>query len=346
MGTGPEGMGMAEQNAHGGPRQVACVVIGRNEGPRLIESLRSVQAAGLRLVYVDSGSTDGSVEAAQNLGIRSLRLDSKQPYSAARARNRGLDDVTQAWPQTAYILFLDGDCTLEPAFAAVAVKLFGENNRCAIVTGHLSEQYPDRSIYNRLCSIEWRSPPGQMEGLNALGGIMMARVSALREVGGFNERAIAGEEADLAVRLRLAGYSILKADAPMATHDARILTFRQWWIRAVRGGYAFAHRYAKHGRTRFHDGRREVLSAVLWGILLPATVLLLLVPSRGLSVLLLGGYVVLGARIYRHYKRRGLSHSDALLSARFGLYAKFAHVVGILRFVRMGRQGSPIIEYK
>ena len=59
-----------------------------------------------------------------------------------------------------------------------------------------------------------------------------------------------------------------------------------------------------------------------------------------------GGYAVLGARIYRHYKSQGLSHSDALLSARFGLYAKFAHVIGILRFVRMGPKGSPIIEYK
>jgi GT2 family glycosyltransferase len=250
------------------------------------------------------------------------------------------------WPQAQHILFLDGDCTLEPSFVSVAATELTTNDQCAIVTGHLSEQYPDRSIYNRLCSIEWRSPPGQFDGLNALGGIMMARVSAFRAVGGFNERAIAGEEADLGVRLRLAGYSFTKVDAPMATHDARILTFRQWWIRAVRGGYAFAHRYAEHGSTSFHDGRREVFSALFWGLALPSIVLLLLIPSRGLSVLLLGGYALLGLRIYRYYRRRGLSRSDALLSARFGICTKFAHVVGILRFASMGKQGSAIIEYK
>lgn len=328
------------------PLNVACVVIGRNEGARLLESLRSVQAAGLPLVYVDSGSSDGSVEAARKLAIHSLELDSSEPFSAARARNRGLEEVMLAWPETQYVLFLDGDCTVDPGFPAVAARQLEHDSHCAIVTGHLAEQHPDQSIYNRLCSFEWQSPPGRMDGFKALGGIMAVRVSAFRAVGGFNPKAIAGEEADLGIRLRLAGYSVIKLDAPMATHDARILSFRQWWIRAVRGGHAFAQGYALHGGGKFHEGRRAVLSALFWGLALPALILLTLYPSRGWSAVLLAGYVVLALRMFRHYRAAGLSPSDARLAARFGLYAKFAHVIGIFRFWLAGAKGSRIIEYK
>ena len=41
--------------------EMVAVVIGRNEGERLRQSLTSVAKAGLSLVYVDSGSADGSV---------------------------------------------------------------------------------------------------------------------------------------------------------------------------------------------------------------------------------------------------------------------------------------------
>ncbi|HKO20227.1 MAG TPA: hypothetical protein VJU82_15220, partial [Acidobacteriaceae bacterium] len=69
---------------------MAAVVIGRNEGARLPAALQSVQAAGLRVVYADSGSSDGSPETARKLGIPVLELDPKTPFSAGRGRNEGL----------------------------------------------------------------------------------------------------------------------------------------------------------------------------------------------------------------------------------------------------------------
>jgi GT2 family glycosyltransferase len=326
---------------------MAAVVIGRNEGERLAPSLRSVEAAGLPVVYVDSGSTDRSLAVARERGVAVVELDPGRPFSAARGRNEGLEEVLRRWSDTAFVMFLDGDCILDPDFPEAAAATLKQNPDCAIVTGHLSERHPEASIYNRLCAIEWRSPAGRIENMNALGGIMAVRIAAFRQVGGFNEQAIAGEEPDLGVRLGLAGFSIMKIDRAMATHDAQILSFRQWWIRAVRGGHALAHRYARHGRTRFHDGRRELTSDLFWGMALPALVLMLLWPTRGLSLLLLGGYVVLGWRIYRHYRRNGLGQSDALLVTRFILYSKFAHLVGIARYYYNRLRGRfEIIEYK
>lgn len=322
--------------------ETIAVVIGRNEATRLIESLRSVQAAGLNLVYADSGSSDGSPDVARELGVPVLELDAKIPFSAGRGRNEGLDEALRRWPDSSYVVFLDGDCVLDLAFPPAAAKAFENDPRCAIITGHLSERYPERSIYNRLCQFEWRSPAGAITNMNQLGGIMAMRISAFKSVGGFRLEAIAGEEPDLAARLLAASYKIIKIDAAMATHDADMVKFRQWWKRAVRGGHALAYRYSQHG-----DGRRELLSDLFWGLALPLMTIGLLWPTKGWSLLLLGGYAVFGLRVYRHYRSKGLRPADAFLMSRFIIHGKFAHVMGIFMFCRNWLRGEfRIIEYK
>jgi GT2 family glycosyltransferase len=324
-----------------------AVVIGRNEGDRLKGSLESVQAAGLHVVYSDSASTDGSRELAGTLRVPAIQLDSSRPLSAGRGRNEGLRGALSRWPDAKYVLFLDGDCILEPRFPREAIAAFQQHPACAIVTGHLSERYPEASIYNQLCAIEWRSPAGKIENMNRLGGIMAVRISAFEEVGGFNLEAIAGEEPDLGVRLGLAGYSIIKLDEPMATHDAQLKRFSQWWTRAVRGGHALAHRYAVNGRTKYRDGRRELASDLFWGVALPLGLIALIWPTYGVSFLGFAAYGLLFSRVYRSYRRSGLSASDAALVARFTLYSKFAHIVGIARYCRNRLRGEfRIIEYK
>jgi glycosyltransferase involved in cell wall biosynthesis len=326
---------------------MAAVVIGRNEGGRLEPSLRSVEASGVPLVYVDSGSVDGSPGLARGAGAVVLELDPARSFSAARARNEGVAEALRLWPHLKYVLFLDGDCTLDAKFPAAAAATFETESDCAIVTGHLAERWPDASVYNRLCAIEWRSAPGRIENFAALGGIMAARVSAILEVGGFNETMIAGEDSELGVRLALAGHSIIKIDVPMAVHDAEMLRFGQWWKRAVRGGHALAQRYSLNGGSRLRDCRREFFSTLFWGIALPLVTLCLLWPSRGLSLLLLAGYLLLAWRVYRHYLRKGLPQSDAALAARFTLFSKFANAIGVFRYMMNRVRGRfQIIEYK
>lgn len=327
------------------PPDIGAVIIGRNEGGRLIESIRSVQSAGLPVVYADSGSSDGSPAVARRLGVPTIELDSSRPYSAARGRNEGVDELQRRWPASEYVLFLDGDCILDPNFAPAAAATFEEKPDCAIVTGHLSERHPDASIYNRLCSIEWRSPAGRVDDLN-LGGIMLARISAFRAVGGFRSQVIAGEEPDLAARLGDAGYTIFKIDAPMAVHDAEMLTFAQWWKRATRGGYGIAQLFDLHRRTSRPVAVRELRSAVIWAFALPLVTLMLLWPTHGLSLVLVGGYGLLGWRVLKHYIRTGLSRSDAWLITIFILCGKFPEFVGITRYCFNRLCGFLDVEHK
>ena len=89
---------------------VGVVVIGRNEGERLQRCLRSLVGDVQKIVYVDSGSTDDSVDFAESLGVRVVELDMSKPFTMARGRNTGLAELSRLHPEVEYIQFVDGDC--------------------------------------------------------------------------------------------------------------------------------------------------------------------------------------------------------------------------------------------
>src|SRR3990170_3982962 len=90
--------------------RLGIVAIGRNEGERLRACLRSVVGDNRVVVYVDSGSTDGSVEMARSMGAEVVELDLATPFTAARARNEGFHRLEQLNPNVAFVQFVDGDC--------------------------------------------------------------------------------------------------------------------------------------------------------------------------------------------------------------------------------------------
>ena len=59
---------------------VGVVAIGRNEGERLIRCLDSLPPGLKGAVYVDSGSTDGSVQRARERGVDVVELDLSLPF--------------------------------------------------------------------------------------------------------------------------------------------------------------------------------------------------------------------------------------------------------------------------
>ena len=324
-----------------------CVVIGRNEAERLPATFASVKAAAIAFVYVDSGSHDASVAIAETAGTSVVRLDPAKPFTAARARNEGLGALTAHHPDLAFVMFLDGDCLLESGFIALGVAAMDANPDCAIVVGQLREASPDASIYARMCSVEWTAPVGRITDFNSFGGIMLVRVADFRRVGGFNAAMIAGEDPEFAVRLALAGRDAIRIDAPMATHRADIVRFGQWWARAVRGGHAMAHRYSLHGTSRLQDCKRQYMSTIFWGGAVPVLSILLAPFTRGFSLLLLAGFGILSARMTGHYRRTGASPVLAIQLAGFGILAKFANFIGVIRFYLHRSRGKiELLEYK
>jgi GT2 family glycosyltransferase len=325
--------------------QLGCVSIGRNEGERLRRCLESVRLGTPNIVYVDSGSSDGSIDVARALGCDVVELDLSIPFTAARARNAGLRRLLQTKPGTALVQFVDGDCEVTSGWFQAAAARFAGRPELAVVCGRRRERYPDRSIYNLLCDVEWDTPIGEAR---ACGGDAMMRVSSLEAVGGYNENLIAGEEPELCVRLRKAGYHIERIAAEMTLHDAAMTRMAQWWKRNVRSGFAYAEGSAMHGEAPERHFVREHRRAWLWAAVLPAFILLTAIPTRGASFVLLGGYVVSALRAGRSSIKRGRSRHDAALAAAFMTLGKFPELQGILRYnwARLRGRRVGLIEYK
>lgn len=317
------------------------VAIGRNEGDRLKRCLGTLSAAAIA-IYVDSGSCDGSVEFAKEHGLDVIELDARTPFTAARARNAGFDRLRELAPDIDYVQFIDGDCELAESWAQSAVTFLESDSRVAVVAGRLKEREPERSLYNWLCDFEWNGPIGIVP---AVGGIAMARVAALGSIGGYREDLIAGEEPELCVRLRAAGWQVWRLDAEMAVHDAAIVQFWQWWLRCVRTGYAFAQGAYLHGATPERHWVWECRRAWLWGAGLPmicVTVSVVLWPWGLL------GFLLYPLQLLRQTVRNSGSNRDRLIIAFFQVLGRFPEVYGQIRFLfdHMRGVASAIVEYK
>ena len=195
------------------------VVIGRNEGERLRRCLASLARSGLPVVYVDSASTDNSRQLARESGVHVVELDDCTQLSAARARNEGLTALLELVTDCELVCFLDGDCELASGWIDHASDFLASRPEVAAVAGRRRERSPDASVWNRLCDLEWDTPTGPA---SATGGDFVVRVSAFQEVGGFDESFVAGEEPELGLRLRRAGWEIERLDREMTLHDAAI----------------------------------------------------------------------------------------------------------------------------
>jgi GT2 family glycosyltransferase len=324
---------------------VGVVVIGRNEGERLVRCLQSVRRQANHVVYVDSGSTDGSVASAQGLADLVVELDPRVPFTAARARNEGFQRILlEAGHDIRYVFFVDGDCEVVDGWLRIAVQFFEAHPDYGVVWGLRREKFPERSIYNLLCDIEWQDYPFGEVG--ACGGDAVARIEAIRQVGGFRAELICGEEPEMCVRLRKAGWRIYHLETPMTLHDAAMYRFGQWWKRTMRTGYSFAQGAALHGAPPERHGVRETWRAWIWGLAIPLATLCLAPFLGRWALLVLIVYPIQLLRLSALRPRR--SARENWLRAAALVLAKFPEMFGQLKFHidHFQRVQSHLIEYK
>lgn len=303
------------ETARTAPRsdEVGFVIIGRNEGRRLVICIDSVLKETRLAVYVDSGSVDDSCDLARQRGLPVVDLDPIRPFTAARARNAGAAWMMEHRPELQYLHFIDGDCELVPGWLEAALAAMRAEGDLASVCGRRRERSPDVSPYNQLCDREWNTPVGIAE---TCGGDALFRIEPFKQVNGFSEDLIAGEEPDLCHRIRLNHWRIRRIDHDMTNHDAAMTQFRQWWQRNRRSGYATAEAYSRRGSYEPLLGR-QVASNALWAL----PIFWPLWPLLWLRVCLSGG----------------------ALQASFVTLGKLPHLQGQIDYWRRRRR---LIEYK
>jgi GT2 family glycosyltransferase len=327
-------------------RDIGVVIIGRNEGERLLRCLASIPDGVRRSVYVDSGSTDGSVQAAQARGVEVLNLDLSVPFTAARARNAGWQQLLRLEPDLKAILFIDGDCEIVGGFPQAAAESMATAPDIVAVCGVRRERWPDRTPYNALCDVEWRSGP--IGEARSFGGDVLIRTDALVAVGGYDDSVIAAEDDELGARLRRKGGRIVRLAVTSTIHDAAMRGIGQWWQRAKRCGHAYAQVFDKHGAPPERYFATEIRRVVVWGMVVPTTAVVLAVPTMGLSLGLFGIYPVKALRTFQDSRRRGFTVRESVLWGTSCTAAKLPEAVGVLTYHFRGLMGRrpTIIEYK
>ncbi len=328
---------------------LSVVVIGRNEGERLTRCLESVAAmrllrdASVEIIYVDSASSDDSVARATRAGARVISVAPLRPCAAV-GRNAG-------WrvARAELVLFLDGDTIVAPDFVFDSAGEFDDPN-LAIVFGNRRERDPHGSVFNRVLDLDWITRPGPAD---SCGGDALVRRSVLEQLGGYDERLIAGEEPEMCRRTRELGYSIVHVDRPMTTHDLGITRVSQYWRRAMRTGYAYAE---VSGRFRTTDSplwareaRRNLIhGSTLLALLAGASVLAV---ARGSMLPVLGALAILVMLALRTAFRFRWKAADFVTSFLYGLHSHLQQIpilFGQIRFRRdlHGGRIARLIEYK
>lgn len=252
---------------------ISVVVIGRNEGQRLVRCFESLMAVDypadkLELIYVDSQSSDDSCKVAAGFGARVIRITSG-PLSAARGRNLG-------WRAACgeLVHFVDGDTILDAHWFHKAVAKL-QDQGIACVFGRCEELRPQQSIYMRVCSLDWNVPTGPAR---TCGGIALFRRDLLARLNGFCEEMVAGEEPELCYRVRQLGLQVWRLNEAMVLHDLHMTRFSQYWNRAARSGWAYLMVAARCWRGRERLWVRENLvnaaEVGVWAALLLAAVVM------------------------------------------------------------------------
>ena len=302
---------------------LSVVIIGRNEGERLVRCIESVNAmrfsAGeIEMVYVDSDSTDGSAEKAAALGAKVIVVHPDRP-SAAIGRNTGWKMATAP-----IVMFLDGDCVLHPDFAAQAAQSFA-NPKLAAVFGNLRELRPEASVFNRVLDLDWISQPGPSE---FCGGNALIRRAAIEQVNGFDETLIAGEEPEMCCRMRACGYEILHLDLPMAGHDLAMTRASQYLRRAFRTGHAYAEVAARFWGTEIplweREVRRTLIHAGFLLMLFSAGIIASVVTLSPMPFLLaIGVFLLLALRTAIRY---GWKSDDPVTRLLYGIHSHLQQI--------------------
>jgi hypothetical protein len=267
----------------------------------------------------------------------------RTPFTAARARNEGFWRLIKTRPDLPYVFFVDGDCEVIRGWLGEACGFLDSHSENAVVWGRRRERYPDKSVYNLLCDIEWDNwPAGESK---ACGGDAVMRVDAVRQMNGYRPDLICGEEPELCVRLRLAGWRIWHLDADMTLHDAALYHFNQWWKRVLRGGYGYAQGVDLHGAPPVRHWVDESRSVWLWGLGIPVVMLALCVPFGWRGLWLLALYPLQVIRLAVRGKR---SARENWLRAGALMLGKFPEVLGQMKFMldKIRRVQSGLIEYK
>ena len=237
-------------SSHPSPLQWSVVVIARDEELVIGACLQSVTTAfankSYELIIVDSASTDRTVEIAKRFDAKIIQLSPSAPLRPAVGRHVGLQLAQGEW-----VLFLDGDSQLDPAWVDQAAIALSSDANLAGVAGemqHILQQQSCSTVEQHHTVFAQTYPAIDYLAAEHLDGSAAYKRAALQHAGGFNPHLHSLEEAELGGRLRKYGYHLRRLPYPMTRHypKHRNETITELFRRIGRGYYKGPGQFLRH----------------------------------------------------------------------------------------------------
>jgi glycosyltransferase involved in cell wall biosynthesis len=216
---------------------VSIIIKALNEERRIAATIESALAAlaGIdgEVILADGGSSDRTVEIARRYPIVIVRLNRIEDRCCGSGAQLGFQ-----YSRGQYLMLMDGDQQLHPAFLPAALAALRQNPRLAGVGGAIVECNVDNEEYEQRS--RRRDPDGRAGPVTRLNGSGLYRRSAVESVGYLTDRNLhGGEEFDLGARLHAAGWTLAKIDGPIVDHHPHTGNVYRLLLRRVRNKNAF-----------------------------------------------------------------------------------------------------------
>jgi glycosyltransferase involved in cell wall biosynthesis len=170
--------------------------------------------ADYEVLYVDSASEDDTVKIAGKFPIRILQLRREWTLTPSAGRFIGYQHASGR-----YLAFVDGDSVLDPRWLAESCAFLRDNPDYGGVAGILEKVClsDDGACAPVAPNFDRRSATSGVRTVGSLPGIATYQRQAMAKAGTFNPYLPTGEECEVALRIRRAGYKLARIARPMCT---------------------------------------------------------------------------------------------------------------------------------
>lgn len=236
-------------------RPVTVLVPAYNESACITNTVRSLALSDhpIEVLVIDDGSTDGTSEIVEALGLPEVRVIRQENAGKPAALNNGIANASHD-----IIVMMDGDTVFEPSTVRELVQPFGDprvgavagnakvGNRDSLIGAWQHIEYVmgfnlDRRMYDLL---------GCMPTIP--GAIGAFRREALSRVGGMSDDTLA-EDTDVTMALHRDGWRVVYAENSRAWTEAPA-GVQQLWSQRYRWSYGTMQAIWKHRRAVVESG--------------------------------------------------------------------------------------------
>ncbi|GGW91931.1 bifunctional polysaccharide deacetylase/glycosyltransferase family 2 protein [Streptomyces lomondensis] len=236
-------------------RPVSVIVPAYNEKECIANTLHSLARSThpIEIIVVDDGSTDGTADIAESLGMPNVRVIRQANAGKPAALNHGVRSARYD-----IVVMMDGDTVFEPDTVRQLVQPFADpevgavagnakvGNRTTVIGAWQHIEYVmgfnlDRRMYDLL-----RCMP------TIPGAIGAFRREAVLQVGGMSEDTLA-EDTDITIALHRAGWRVVYQEHARAWTEAPG-SLKQLWSQRYRWSYGTMQALWKHRKTMTDKG--------------------------------------------------------------------------------------------